>query len=506
MASQRNLLRVILVGAAILYSVFIFRTAFEGNGETFFTLVDDAMVSMRYARNLAQGNGLVWNAGQPPVEGFTNLGWTLVMAFVHLLPFPVNSISLVIMLLGMVILLLNIAVVYRIARLLDPAARFAPLIAAGITAFYFPLIFWTLRGLEVGALTLMIGTAVLLSLRNDANDRSRLAIWLALSLAAALLLRMDAALPVTLILLCIASRSPRRAILPALFSLLVFIAILLFQKIYFGDFLPNTYYLKVSGVSAWERVQVGLLSLAGYASRDFLMPLLFVLIGFLVYKSLRSRGSLLLLSLFLAQAAYSVWVGGDYAEDLVDAANRFVAQGMPALIILFSLVMEKMLLSAPDLQRKPALALLIALGAVSVMSAEPWVKWTLVNAPMLRTDIQRTRLGLHIKEHTDPAAVIAVHAAGQIPYYSERAIIDLLGKNDPVIAHAPPAIAFAPGHNKWDYEYSILQLRPDVVADNFNKLRGFMADHLEYLLLPNGIYVRADSTLVDIPGLSGDYR
>ncbi|HEY6072535.1 MAG TPA: hypothetical protein VIV15_03870, partial [Anaerolineales bacterium] len=76
----------------------------------------------------------------------------------------------------------------------------------------------------------------------------------------------------------------------------------------------------------------------------------------------------------------------------------------------------------------------------------------------------------------------------------------------PVIAKGKPAAAFAPGHNKWNYEYSILQLKPDVVADNFNKLRGFMEDQSQYLLLPNGIYARKDSSFVDFSGLGSDYH
>src|SRR5438093_10074011 len=62
---------------------FIARTAFIVNGEYYFTLFDDAMISMRYARNLATGHGLVWNAGQAPVEGYTNFLWTLWMALLH---------------------------------------------------------------------------------------------------------------------------------------------------------------------------------------------------------------------------------------------------------------------------------------------------------------------------------------------------------------------------------------------------------------------------------------
>jgi hypothetical protein len=63
-----------------------------------------------------------------------------------------------------------------------------------------------------------------------------------------------------------------------------------------------------------------------------------------------------------------------------------------------------------------------------------------------------------------------------------------------------------PGHNKWNYEYSILELRPDVIADNFMKLWGFMEDQPEYVPPPSGVYVRSDSSLVHVKGLSADYR
>jgi len=499
-------LRFLLLIAALFYLVFIFRTAFPVGGQTWFTLVDDAMISMRYARNLAQGHGLVWNVGQPPIEGFTNLGWTLLLAVFHLFPFSPAHISLAVMVLAAGLLLCNVAVVHRIARELVPSAEAAPLIAAAASAFYFPLVYWTLRGLETGALTLCLSLAVLFALRAGRPNARPGDHWgLALALAGAILIRMDAALPAGLILLYLAGRSPRAALIPALAAVLTLGAILLFQKTYFGDFLPNTYYLKVNGVTAWERVRIGLLGLSDYAWRDIGLPLFATAVGLAAFRSLRTREVALLLSFFAAQVAYSVWVGGDFAEDLVDSANRFIAQGMPALILLFSLVMDEFLKRAQGVQVRPWAAALIGLGAVLVMSGEPWARWTYTNAPMLRTDIQRARLGLHIQQHTDPEAVIAVHAAGQIPYYSERTIIDLLGKNDRVIAQGPPAAAFTPGHNKWNYEYSILELKPDVVADNFNKLRGFMQDQTFYIELPNGIYVRSDTALVDRTSLGGDY-
>ena len=40
---------------------------------------DDAYISFRYARNLAEGAGLVFNPGEP-VEGYTNFLWTVLFA------------------------------------------------------------------------------------------------------------------------------------------------------------------------------------------------------------------------------------------------------------------------------------------------------------------------------------------------------------------------------------------------------------------------------------------
>ena len=62
---------------------FVARTGVRYHGRLYFSLFDDAMISMRYAANLAHGHGLVWNPGQPPVEGYTNFGWTLWMALLH---------------------------------------------------------------------------------------------------------------------------------------------------------------------------------------------------------------------------------------------------------------------------------------------------------------------------------------------------------------------------------------------------------------------------------------
>ncbi len=73
-------------GMALLATLFVaWACAFvrtssfvSADGVRRYFLFDDSMISMRYAWNLAHGQGLVWNAGER-VEGITNLLMTLYM-------------------------------------------------------------------------------------------------------------------------------------------------------------------------------------------------------------------------------------------------------------------------------------------------------------------------------------------------------------------------------------------------------------------------------------------
>src|SRR4029077_13682341 len=78
-----HLSAVAIVGFLLYASFFIYRTSFDVDGERYFSLFDDAMISMRYARNLAHGLGLVWNPGGARVEGYTDPLWVLFMSFIN---------------------------------------------------------------------------------------------------------------------------------------------------------------------------------------------------------------------------------------------------------------------------------------------------------------------------------------------------------------------------------------------------------------------------------------
>jgi hypothetical protein len=496
-------LKIILFIAALVYLALIVGASFVIKGERYFTLVDDAMISMRYARNLAQGHGLVWNIGEPPVQGFTNLGWTLYMGFLHLFPFPASKISLAVMLTSALILLANITLVHKITETLAPESKYAPALAALITAFYFPLVFWSLRGMEVGLLTLLINIALFLAISKKNS------ILISVVLALAIFVRVDALIAAVVIVFYLFVKDKRSFIIPVIMVVLTTLAIFYFQQTYFGDFLPTTYYQKVTGYTLFERVKHGLLVFNEFAARDVLLLFLFSLAAVFFYKQY-NREALLLFGVFLAQCAYSIYVGGDYAEPETDAANRFITQGMPALIILFSWMISRVLadletVRASSFKINPAIV--IALMVLMIISGEPWVMYSIDNAPLLKSDIRRVKLALHIAQYTNPEALIAVHAAGQIPYYSNRATIDLLGLNDPIVAKGNGRGEFYPGHNKWNYEYSIGQLLPDLVADNFEPLAGYMRSNDRYQMLDSDIYIRKDSALINVMGLSSrDYR
>src|SRR5262249_135831 len=142
-----------------------------------------------------------------------------------------------------------------------------------------------------------------------------------------LLVRLDALLQLALIAgyFIVGNKSNwRETAAPLLVLALTTVAILCFHRASFAHFLPHPYYQKMAGTSASERVRNGLLVFYQHASRDTLLLALISAAGLILFRTLRSPAASLLAGLFVVQCAYSIWVGGDYAEVEVDAANRFI--------------------------------------------------------------------------------------------------------------------------------------------------------------------------------------
>src|SRR4051812_41948340 len=217
------------------------------------------MISMRYARHLADGHGLVWNIGEPPIEGFTNLLWVLWMSVAHKIGLSESKISLFIMLSGIAIMLTTGFVTAKIARKITTAA-WVPVAVLAATLFDYPLVFWTLRGMEVGALALFVYTLLWLVLENEEEFSLTRTIAMGALTAGALLIRSDSVVPVGLICLYGFLTCQKRWLFAAIVGVFAGTAVggqTLFRKAYFHESLPNTYFLKLYKISPLARIKRG---------------------------------------------------------------------------------------------------------------------------------------------------------------------------------------------------------------------------------------------------------
>lgn len=328
----------IILGAVLFYFIFIFKASSLINGVRYFNLFDDAMISMRYAKNFAEGNGLVWNPGEQ-VEGYTNFFWVMIMSLFHFIPVDQSKISLAVSLTGAVILILNILVVKSVSKKISNNSFFVTSSAMFFTAFYFGLIFWTLRGMETGLLTLLVNYSLLLIFRLQENISGHHLLMLAVSLVLILLTRSDTIILALYLAATCALTITDSKVKTASILLLVISGTLIsqtaFRLVYYDDFLPNTYYLKLGGIPLSDRLYRGtdtFLSIFSARILPFVLPV--IIYFFNSNKDPERKNFFILSGLFLLTCLYSLFVGGDSWE-WMPYTNRFITVGMPALIILF---------------------------------------------------------------------------------------------------------------------------------------------------------------------------
>ncbi|HKQ57339.1 MAG TPA: hypothetical protein VJY35_05690 [Candidatus Eisenbacteria bacterium] len=455
--------------AIAYHAAFVWRASFVVDGARYFCLFDDAMISMRYARHLAGGQGLVWNPGEPPVEGFSNPLWTLVMSAVHFVPLPPRLLGILVEALGSLLLVaLLFAVRGLCVRLVERGApRALPWVAMVLVGSYQPLVFWTLEGTEVGLLALWATVAAILLL-----DGCRLGATYAL-LAAGTLVRMDFAVIALALAAGVAVLDRGRAATHAATAAMTLLAALALQTaarwLYFHDPLPNTYYLKLTGYPIGARVLQGLAVLWDTIVLSRGLLVLLPALG-LALAPPGARARVLVLTIpFVATCGYSVWVGGDAWEGAI-ATNRYLCVTVPLLLIAAAWPLAWLAQRVARGRRgEPALAAFAAVACALVIA--PWRATTLIEPPAYReVNAENTARAVAAVGLVREGGSVAAAAVGAIGYYTDRRIVDLLGKSDRHVARLPmhraskSGLHFVPGHLKWDYAWSIGELKPDVVA------------------------------------------
>ena len=447
--------------------------------------VDDAFISMRYAKNLADGNGLVYNPGER-VEGYSNLAWTLMLAGMHKVsPEPLELVKATGILLGVLALPIIMLLVVEVTGSASAAALVALLVAAN----QFVAV-WLVAGLE-GPLFLFALAALAWAASKDRK------VLFVLAGALVCLCRPEgAALVGAIAFWRTVWDSPRKLRLWLFAPLLATAAQLTFRLSYYGQWVPNTALIKTGG--GWPQYQQGLQYLISMFD-DWSFGLGFPFLCVAVWALWKSRAGMSALVLSVTYLMFLVYSGGDYF-----AHYRLVVPIFPLMtVILVSTMVEV----SRRLSLRPALIVIIV-GMVAM---------ALVAAPQLKGGPSRVRLwkeqammdgflrpaGFWLRHHSPPGTTIALTVAGAIPYYSGLRTIDRLGLTDPEIARADlPWEDRHYGIAKYDSE-SVLRRQPEWIMLNMDEAT---VSRLSRDQVIAQAYVPADRDLLSKPRFYEEYR
>ncbi|HJQ99541.1 MAG TPA: tetratricopeptide repeat protein [Candidatus Polarisedimenticolaceae bacterium] len=481
---SRRLTILALAGTLLLLLAHVFLYRF---------LCDDAFISFRYARNLAQGHGLVFNPGHERVEGYTNFLWVVVLAAadrVGIAPEHAAPALSILLTVGLWALVARASM--RIVP--GPFALFPPA-ALALTR---SVAVWSTSGLETRLFEVLVVGAVLRLVEEVERPDARP--WAALLFALAALTRPDGLLiAVASMGLAGAWRLSRRAWSwrHAISSASVFAGLVgahfAFRFLYYGAWLPNTYYAKIGGRSWWG---MGTAYLGSFAVEYAVVLWLPALVLGVVAFTKEGRGSLPAIfgAAVLPHALYVASIGGDHFEyrplDLyfpfaflliarglaVLAARRRIGAHAYAVLILVGLVAlpwaahvqfpktysagypgrsraradrDGFLESNALLRvhRRLLDATTAALVGVRQEEHALFFRGVQDQGRALRRLVERGLL---------PADThIGICAVGAIPYDSNLRTLDRLGLTDATVAHQPPAGHRVMAHERYaSFDYA----------------------------------------------------
>lgn len=422
-------------------------------GERYWWLHDDAMISMRYAHNFAEGNGLVWNIGEH-VEGYSNFLWTIFMAFVHLFPIPISKTSLIVLLTN---LLLSMATIPIICRFVSTLGGRSLATTATIIGFALNrnIMIWATYGMETALLTLLFLLALYRVIRESQANQQKFLTYQLIAIIS--LVRADAAILSALLYVLALSlnKNKKRVLTYSFLSSILPLTHEAFRICYYGDILPNTAYLKTMG---WNgRFYAG----AEYSFKfisQYAIMIIFAIVGSLVAKK---RISYFILGGLFLYLSYVTSIGGDAFANF-----RFIIPIIPALMAIAFVGIESFTLRR-TVRFLLCLLCIITMPLISLKdTAVSFLPYR--EGRPLTGDEGNIEIALLLRQNTHTASKVAGFWAGSVFYFSERYGIDLLGKNDRYIARLPAASdSNAPGHNKFDFDYSLGILKPDFLVAQF---------------------------------------
>ena len=392
--------------------------------------LDDAYITFRYARHLAQGYGLgAWNQTGEHVEGYSSLLWTLLLSGAAWLGADVRIASKVF---GIAAALTVMAVLFR--RRDD-----RPAVLAGVfLALYLPFALYAASGMEAVAFT----SLVTLALVGPAP-------WQPIVAPLLVAMRPEGALVAAVDVLSLAWRRERWRWIAAtaIAGGLTLMAIAVHRWVTYGALAPNTYYAKVAG-GGIGHVRLGLLYVGSWMLGHAVV-VAFLVIGAFTVRRADDRRGLTCLALFVAYIVYMASAGGD-APTAFPAWRQFVhvapAWVLVAMTGLTTVVRDR---RWRQVSAAVGLALVTDLGGLLMQGgggprpgAAAYLAW--------------------LASLSSPTTTISSSYGGALPFLVDAVHIDALGLNTPYIARHGTFDPDGPQDSKTDMRW-VIEQRPDIV-------------------------------------------
>ncbi|MEE9295225.1 MAG: hypothetical protein V3W34_09745 [Phycisphaerae bacterium] len=466
---------------------------------------DDAFIVARYARNVVENHGWVYNIGEP-VEGYTSFLWvalTAVLGFVGVnFVAAVRALSLVGGL-GCLVVMYLAAPLLGIGRhsLLACLSPFL-LAASGATAC------WSLGGLEACGYAAVILVALLLAGDEQADARRLTKAGVACGVCA--LLRPEGiltAMALTAWLVVARGRTAWRLILAFLIPIVIIVGShLLWRHHYYGDWLPNTFYVKVGTSSA--QIHRGLRYVLAFAKDHG--GLLVWVIPFVAVWVLPRRPLARALSVVgAALVAGVIVVGGDGLP-----MYRFMVPVIPIWALLMQTVLAELLTQVRRLlPAQPARGGLALFGILVCAMVPLAVKPTRL-AQYDLYDYQKrvevpgwTAAGMWLARNAAADSSIACVPIGAVGYYSRLHVYDMTGLTDKHIAHLPVHTGSGwAGHEKHDGPYILSKKPTYLLLGNIQVTKQKIPSDHPYFVRPPIPAIQEREGDIFVPGLFRQYE
>lgn len=511
----------LLILAVALACYFGFRWSF---------LLEDAFISLRYSKNLYLGFGPVYNRGELPVEGYTNFLWMALMsAHFFVTDHPEHLLLYYNRLFGILVVA---AVWWELLARSGPGRQWVWL-GIGMVASHQTLHSWMAGGLETHFFAFLITAAIGRFLREEFTPhlaQKPLSCWI---MSLALLTRPEAYFLGLLCGACMIWRRLIRADGAPGGWLRVFIwggvcallggGHLLWRHSYYGDWLPNTFYAKMSGAYFESGIPyVKIFYDANYLHWGVIASIIGanVLLAYPMRKNPLLGQSLFLSVAISAFTVYMAYAGGDVFE------FRLLTPVVPLIGLLVPITFAGIVEGFTRYRRIGVfLGMLFAIGGAGLIMRSLYTADRRPYEETLRTSVSKaacvrymqgwdfatnwTPLGLWFREYAKPTDRLALGAAGVVPYYSEIPVLDFLGLNDRFVARMPLETRGGIGHERMaPREYMLEQKVTYVWDDIFFQTRpqdfpqAALAENKNiFVMMYSGLWARIETLEPPDPGV-----